>query len=235
MFLDPDRTRPLTKRVLSAQFKAALEKVGYEGPPLGLHGVRVSGYNESRLANGEDLTAVHGIWMGPKKSWHGRYVRFNMLDVANISARMCGAEDVYAPQASARRIVRQPPPQFQPEREEVAEEGAGERCEEAEPQPFGAFELDGEGRVRVRATEPEVINVASSPSYRSGSSVESSPAGLQIVSPPVPRSRDAYSPPVSSRLRYSGVDRGSARGARGRGGSGRGGRGRGGAPSTSDA
>ena len=105
MFLDPDRTRPLTKRVLSAQFKAALEKVGYDGPPLGLHGVRVSGYNESRLANGEDLTAVHGIWMGPKKSGHGRYVRFNMLDVANISARMCGAEDVYAPQACARRAT----------------------------------------------------------------------------------------------------------------------------------
>ena len=129
---------------------------------------------------------------------------------------------MYAPQASARRIVRQPLPQFQPEREEEDEEGAGERCEETEP----------EGR----ATEPEVINVASSPSYRSGSSVESSPSGRhQLVSPPVPQSRDGVmrSPPVSSRLRYSGVDRGSARGARGRGGNGRGGRG--GAPSTSDA
>ena len=108
-------------------------------------------------------------------------------------------------------------------------------------QPFGASELDGEGRVRVRATEPEVIDVASSPSYRSGSSVESSPSGRhQLVSPPVPQSRDGVmrSPPVSSRLRYPGVDRGSARGARGRGGNGRGGNGRGGrggAPSTSDA
>ena len=50
MFLDPDRVRPLTYRVLLKQFQDALERPGvdYDGPPLGLHGIRVLGYNESK-------------------------------------------------------------------------------------------------------------------------------------------------------------------------------------------
>ena len=56
MFLDPDRTRPLTYRVLTGQFKAALVAVGYEGPPVGLHGIRVEGFNNNKAANGEDVS-----------------------------------------------------------------------------------------------------------------------------------------------------------------------------------
>ena len=110
MFLDPDRLRPLTYRVLTAQFHRACEAVGYEGPPLGLHGIRVQGYNDSKAANGEDLTAVHGIWMGPKESGHGRYARFSMLSVANIPSRMVENDDVYAPVARARPIRRRAEP-----------------------------------------------------------------------------------------------------------------------------
>ena len=52
------------------------------------------------------------LWMGPKAGGHGRYNRFNMLDVANIPARMVGEDDVYARAAQPRRIARNLGPAF---------------------------------------------------------------------------------------------------------------------------
>ena len=57
-----------------------------------------------------------------------------MLDVANIPARMCGQDDVYSAQASARRILRQPPPQFNPAQAEEGETADEHRDELAERQ-----------------------------------------------------------------------------------------------------
>ena len=70
---------------------------------MGLHGIRVEGYNANKSANGEDITAAQGLWMGPKQGGHGRYNRFHMLDVANIPARMVGGDDVYVRAAQPRR------------------------------------------------------------------------------------------------------------------------------------
>ena len=68
------------------------------------------------MANGEDITAVQGLWMGPKHSGHGRYNRFGMLDVANIPTRMVDEEDVYASNPRPRRIHRGGGASFGPSR-----------------------------------------------------------------------------------------------------------------------
>lgn len=99
--------------VLTGQFKAALVAVGYEGPPVELHGIRVEGYNNNKAANGEDVAAVQGLWMGPKSGGRGRYNRFGMVQVSNIPARMLGHADTYAEAAQPRRISRNLQPAFQ--------------------------------------------------------------------------------------------------------------------------
>ena len=45
----------------------------------GLHGLRVTGNNLSRVANGEELTQFHGGWLSA--SGRSRYDRFAPLDV----------------------------------------------------------------------------------------------------------------------------------------------------------
>ena len=245
MFLDPDRVRCLTYRVLSAQFKAALDAVGYEGPPLGMHGIRVEGYNESKVANGEDLTAVHGIWMGPKASGHGRYARFSMLDVANIPARMVGADgDVYAPTVSARQIRRTAAPAFQPAEEssddepEVLEVQAQEVASSqsgSPPGPAAAAMPPGPPAAPVVAVgapvQAVVIDVDSVSD--SDASVTSVPAWHpQFLSPPHPSAQRQRTPPATrARGGLPGPSSGTSRGGRGRGG--RGGRGSRGAGSSS--
>ena len=58
-----------------------------------------------------------------------------MLDVANISARMVGEDDVYAPTVRARQIRRSTAPAFEPavdsDDEVEVEEGAAEAAPEA--------------------------------------------------------------------------------------------------------
>ena len=65
--------------------------------------------------------------MGPKQSGHGRYVRFNMMDVANIPARMLDEDDVYEPVAEPRLIHRLPraPPAFESSGQPRSGNGAG--------------------------------------------------------------------------------------------------------------
>ena len=65
----------------------------------GLHGLRVTGYNLSREANGQELTVAHGGWQSDA---HYRYQRFALDEVANMAARMVDADAPYGlPQAAA--------------------------------------------------------------------------------------------------------------------------------------
>ena len=227
MFLDPDRTRPLTYRVLTTQFHRALERVGYTGPPLGLHGVRVAGYNESKNANGEDLTAIHGLWMGPKASGHGRYHRASMLDVANIPARMLSEEDTYSPAAVARRISRNARPSFQAADERTPARGeAAASVDDAERQAVerAADVAAGGAAAAAVATpavgQPVVVDLGSSDDepVMWGSGIYSPPpAGYafhaQVTSSTRPSPAGPSSGPVSQRTRARG-----GRGGRGSGG-----------------
>ena len=174
MFLDPDRVRPLTYRVLSAQFKAALERVGYTGPPLGLHGIRVEGYNLSKAGNGESLTALHGLWMGPKENGHGRYFRGQMLDVANIPARMLGEEDVYAANPRPRRVSRNLQPAFAATDVDEQDNHGPAAAVEAAASPGPAAD-DDEGIVVATpvVTGQPVVQVISSSSGASSGSLTS--------------------------------------------------------------
>ena len=194
MFLDPDRTRPLTYRVLTGQFKAALVAVGYEGPPVGLHGVRVEGYNNNKAANGEDVAAVQGLWMGPKAGGHGRYNRFSMVQVSNTPARMLGQDDTYADAAQPRRISRNLQPAFQ------------------------AAEGDGDGPVVVNLASPASSGSgegSSSSGHGRGGDWTPGNGGVPapgIMAAHLPLAAPRRSPPASRRGRGRG--RGGGRGRR---------------------
>ena len=54
------------------------------GEELGFHGLRVEGYNLSKLGNGEDITVAHGLW---KSNAHTRYQRFKMSQIIDIPRR----------------------------------------------------------------------------------------------------------------------------------------------------
>ena len=251
MFLDPDRVRALTYRVLSSQFQAALVRVGYVGPPLGMHGIRVEGYNESKAANGEDLTAIHGLWLGPKATGHGRYARFSMLDVANISARMVGEDDVYAPTVSARQIRRtniQSAPAFQPEEGGNPAGGTEPEGEAEDSAPAEDGASSSAATPSGSANQPPlvvgapvqavVVDITGEDSVPDDISEDSGdglypPWRAQLVSPPLPATRR---PPPTTRARAAGPSRittvwpsqpptpprGGRRGRGGRGGRGRG-------------
>ena len=192
MFLDPDRTRPLTYRVLTGQFKAALVAVGYEGPPVGLHGIRVEGYNNNKSANGEDIAAVQGLWMGPKAGGHGRYNRFSMVQVSNIPARMLGHDDTYADAAQPRRISRNLQPAFQ------AAEDAG----------------DGPQVVDLASPSTPGSEAGSASSARDGPGGDWTPAA---GGPPAPGIMAAHLPLAAPRRSPPATRRGRGRGGRGGG------------------
>ena len=99
MFLCADRKRPYTYGALMADFRKKLAAVGAD-VKLGPHGLRVRGYNDSRDANGEDLTVVHGGW---RSSAHSRYARFAQRAVLGIPAAMLGETN---PFTGARQVSR---------------------------------------------------------------------------------------------------------------------------------
>ena len=61
-----------------------------QGEELGFHGLRVEGYNLSKLGNGEDITVAHGLW---KSNAHTRYQRFKMAQIIDIPRRMLRSID----------------------------------------------------------------------------------------------------------------------------------------------
>ena len=247
MFLDPDRVRPLTYRVLLKQFQDALQRPGvdYDGPPLGLHGIRVLGYNESKRANGEDITAAQGIWLGPKSSGHGRYARFPMLDVANMASRMVSGEegDVYSAPASTRQIRRRSAPAMQPSANELEPE---ERIPVGDVGPDSEVLRDGTPRESVEVQEgvelAAPIAVASPVEVLPRDAVRvvqregvvelvdlttDSPVLQAFISPMHVSQRTRSRASATPHPRSGGDANGSPAPARGRGRSGRGGRGRG--------
>ena len=75
-----------------ASFRDLLVRVQATNTDLGLHSLRVSGYNASKAGNGEDITVAHGGW---KSNASTRYDRFTMIEVVGIAARMMGCESAY--------------------------------------------------------------------------------------------------------------------------------------------
>eukprot|EP00964_Phaeocystis_antarctica_P072164 scaffold44093_cov64-Phaeocystis_antarctica.AAC.1 len=61
-----------------------------QGEELGFHGLRVEGYNLSKLGNGEAITVAHGLW---KSNAHTRYQRFKMAQIIDIPRRMLRSID----------------------------------------------------------------------------------------------------------------------------------------------
>lgn len=90
-FWAKDRSRPYTYTCLRADFKSMLAAVGAD-ESLGPHGLRVLGYNLSKLANGVELTVAHGGWLS---SGHSRYERFDLPSVYSIPARMLARHNVF--------------------------------------------------------------------------------------------------------------------------------------------
>ena len=86
-FMDRDRTRPYTYTNASKDLKSALGRASTD-TNFGLHGFRVTGYNESKEANGEDVTVAHGGW---KPGSNSRYDRFSLSVVFGMARRMLGA------------------------------------------------------------------------------------------------------------------------------------------------
>lgn len=94
MFLAADGVRPYTYRAFSGEFKDACVRNGgseRDAP----HGLRVLGYNLSKLGNGIDVTIAHGGW-SEDSDGHSRYYRCSHTSVLGIPAGMLGAPNVFA-------------------------------------------------------------------------------------------------------------------------------------------
>ena len=83
-FTARDRVRPYTYSAASADLKSSLGRVSTD-TDFGLHGLRVTGYNKSKEANGEDLAVAHGGW---KPGSNSRYDRFSLRSVFAMAGRM---------------------------------------------------------------------------------------------------------------------------------------------------
>jgi len=92
MFLAADRKRPYTYTAAMTDLKKGLTEVSPDDTDFGIHGIRVEGYNNSKNANGLELTVAHGLWMSGA---HTRYERFSFASVCSIAAKMVGVESVY--------------------------------------------------------------------------------------------------------------------------------------------
>ena len=99
MFLARDKSRCYTYSCLSADFKRACDTVGCS-LKLGPHGLRVLGYNLSKLGNGVDLTVAHGGWFSEA---HSRYERFSQQQVLGVPTGMLGVASQFTAQREVTR------------------------------------------------------------------------------------------------------------------------------------
>ena len=99
MFLARDRERSYTYTAAMSDLRDHLRAVGGD-VALGLHGLRVLGYNLSKSANGEEITVAHGGW---RSAAHSRYERFRLSDVFSIPSNMVGVRSPYV-EGAVRRI-----------------------------------------------------------------------------------------------------------------------------------
>ena len=107
-YLDEDQSRPLRYRSGLADLRFLLAKVpGCDPEKYGLHSLRVSGYNWSKRAVGEELTVAHGGWTS---SAHTRYERFQMGRVLAIAPLMVGQAPPEEQAPQPREINRGPAP-----------------------------------------------------------------------------------------------------------------------------
>ena len=87
MFRHRDMVRPLTYPAALAHLRVVQRRAGVSEVP-GLHGIRVTGNNLSRNANGDEITQVQGGWLSV--AGRSRYDRFGVAEVLSIPARMLG-------------------------------------------------------------------------------------------------------------------------------------------------
>ena len=105
-FVHKDGIRALTYSVALEEFKEAQRKVGVADEDLvGLHGLRVLGYNQTKNGLGADLAQAHGLWGSDS---HERYGRFRMARVLRISGVI--AEDDPGDQGQAEASEREAGP-----------------------------------------------------------------------------------------------------------------------------
>jgi hypothetical protein len=104
-FLARDRTRPYTYSCALSDFRTMLAAVGAD-ETLGLHGLRVLGYNLSLRGNGEGLTVAQGGWLSEA---HDRYARWGPAEVIGIPAGMIGVERMGATATDMVREIRRAP------------------------------------------------------------------------------------------------------------------------------
>ena len=154
MFLARDKVRCYTYSCLTADFKRLCDEVGCS-QKLGPHGLRVLGYNLSKLGNGVDLTVAHGGWSSEA---HSRYERFSQQQVLGVPAGMLGV----ASQFTAQREVTR----------DRAKRGAGaplaspgELLREFDGLAF-SDDSDGEGGSVLDADEPPRPTNPPPPGYR---------------------------------------------------------------------
>ena len=101
-FLARDRIRPYTYSCALSDFRKFLAAVGAD-ETLGLHGLRVLGYNLSLRGNGEGLTVAQGGWLSEA---HDRYARWGPEEVIGIPAGMLGVERMGATATDMVREIR---------------------------------------------------------------------------------------------------------------------------------
>ena len=101
-FLARDRVRPYTYSCALSDFRKFLAAVGAD-ETLGLHGLRVLGYNLSLRGNGEGLTVAQGGWLSEA---HDRYARWGPAEVIGIPAGMLGVERMGATATDMVREIR---------------------------------------------------------------------------------------------------------------------------------
>ena len=89
-FLNKDRTKPYTYGAAMADLRSRCARVGVDGSLYGLHGARVTGYNENLGPSGEDVVVAHGGWSDAANA--SRYRRFSLVrDIIPMASRMLEA------------------------------------------------------------------------------------------------------------------------------------------------
>lgn len=189
MFLAADRKRPYTYTAAMTDLKKGLTEVSPDDTDYGIHGIRVEGYNNSKSANGLELTVAHGLWMSTA---HTRYERFSFAAVCSIAAKMVGVESVYgAGDAQAGRAAAGS--DAQPEERVV---GRGGVVRGGAPVAVGTEDVGGGGSGGGgEGGEGEGDAASPTPVVRGSSSVLSPPPGWSARS--LDDGQWEYVPPAS--------------------------------------
>ena len=150
---------PYSYSAALADFRRHLAAVGAD-KALGLHGLRVLGYNLSLRGNGLGITVAQGGWMSEA---HDRYHRYSAGEVLSIPAGMLGLERTVDQRHDLVREIRRTP---------VVRGGV--------QRPVGAAEASGVEGVAVA----EVAGSAGPASGDESAPVEVESTRLRVLLPP---------------------------------------------------